>query len=368
MQKPIFDIDRAGMQVTVNSYKPGNGFVWSSLFPPKYTPRFDIKGLEANEGIPVAADRVAFNTKAPKKTRKTVGSWSGQLSKYAVSREKDEFAINEYNDLTTLAAANTEDPATAKYLVDVIYDDVTFCQQAMDAKVEIDALRIASSGKQVYSSTIDGDMASEDVIDFNIPEPNKRGVAKVWSDITADGIADLSEAQKAVQKQGNNKPMYAVMEQSTFELLAAQTATARRLYPHYDAASLSTLAQSITVAEVNKYLNGHGLPELIVIDSYATVEGKDGKQEAIKPWNENVVALSLTAQLGWTYYKTVPTIQNTDALQVQGPFYKVTRYSENNPMVEVTMAEGYVQPGLINRASFVLMNTANTKWNDGSSK
>ena len=99
MNKPFFDIDQAGMQVAVNSYKPGTGLAWAQLFPLKYTPKFDLKGLEGDEGIPVAADRVAFNTKAPKKSRKTIGTWSGKLGKYAVSREKDEIQINEYNDL-----------------------------------------------------------------------------------------------------------------------------------------------------------------------------------------------------------------------------------------------------------------------------
>ena len=72
MNKPLFDIDIPGMQVTVNSYKPGNGLAWPTLFPLKYTPKFDLKGIEGNEGIPVSAERVAFNTKAPLKTRRTV--------------------------------------------------------------------------------------------------------------------------------------------------------------------------------------------------------------------------------------------------------------------------------------------------------
>lgn len=86
MKKPLFDIDQAGMDVEVNSYKPGTGLAWPQLFPLKFSPKFDIKGLEGDEGIPVAAERVAFNTKAPKKTRKTVGAWNGKLGKYAVSR------------------------------------------------------------------------------------------------------------------------------------------------------------------------------------------------------------------------------------------------------------------------------------------
>lgn len=113
MNAPLYDIDRPGMEVAVNSYKPGNGLAWPTLFPLKFTPKFDLKGIEGDEGIPVTADRVAFNSKAPKKTRRTVGSWSGRLGKIAVSREKDELAINEYLDLKDAASRNTEDKATS---------------------------------------------------------------------------------------------------------------------------------------------------------------------------------------------------------------------------------------------------------------
>ena len=87
MNKPLFDLDQPGLQAEVNSYKPGNGLTWPTLFPLKYTPKFDLKGIEGDEGIPVSADRVAFNTKAPLKSRKTVGSWSGKLSKISMSKE-----------------------------------------------------------------------------------------------------------------------------------------------------------------------------------------------------------------------------------------------------------------------------------------
>ena len=66
--------------------------------------------------------------------------------------------------------------------------------------------------------------------------------------------------------------------------------------------------------------------------------------------------------------KPVPQVQNTEALQVQGKYYKLTRYSEVNPLLEVTMTEGYVQCALSNRASLVFLNTTDTKWNDGKAK
>lgn len=367
MNRPLFDIDIAGMQVAVNSYKPGNGLAWRQLFPLKFTPKFDLKGLEGNEGIPVAADRVAFNTKAPKKTRTKIGSWSGKLGKFAVSREKDEIEINEYNDLQTLAAANTEDAATARYLVDLVYDDLDFCNKAMDYKVELDAMRIGSSGVQTFTKSIDGDMATEDVINFNVPKENFGGVKNNWSDAdNGDGLKDIADWQAKIAKKGGNKPMYAFIEKAKFDELCAQKSTARKLFPRYDQALVT--ADMISVDTINSYMRGKGYPQILILDTYATVEHKDGTRETVKPWNENVVVLAPTAQLGYTYYKPVPNVPNTDALQTQASYYKMTRYSELNPLLEVTMAEAYIQPGLINRASLVFINTANTTWNNGDAK
>ena len=117
MNKPLFDIDRKDLQITLTHYQPGNGLAWSTLFPLKSTRRFELKGLEGNEGIAVSAERVAFNTKAPLKTRETIGTWSGKLGKIAVSRQKDEEDINDYNDLKAIAA-NSDDQQAANDMLD----------------------------------------------------------------------------------------------------------------------------------------------------------------------------------------------------------------------------------------------------------
>lgn len=88
MRKPLFDLSQVDMQAELNSYMPGSGLAWPTLFPLRYTPTLDIKSLEGNDGIPVSADVIAFNAKAPQKTRKTIGTWSGQVAKVAISRQK----------------------------------------------------------------------------------------------------------------------------------------------------------------------------------------------------------------------------------------------------------------------------------------
>ncbi len=371
--KPLFSIDIPNMQASVNSYKGGHALVHNILFPNKYTPKFDLKGLEGDEGIPVTADKVAFDTKAPLKTRKVIGSWSGELAKIAVARKKNEREINEYNDLQTIANNNTEDKQAAMYLVNLVYDDITFVQDAMEHRVELDTCRLGSRGKVVFEAGIDGDVATNNEINFNVPADNFKGAKKPWStisgsdvvaDASADGLGDIIKAQKAVAKTGAPKPMFAILEQDTFELLCQQTAVAKRLFPQVADLSVVT-GDMISLEAINAYMSRNGYPTLIVIDTYVTIEGKDGSHKTIKPWNENVVTLSRTAQLGWNYYKPVPMIANVEALQVQGSFYKVTRYSDLNPMLEVTMAEAYVQAGLINRNSLVFLNVNKTTWNDG---
>jgi hypothetical protein len=159
--------------------------------------------------------------------------------------------------------------------------------------------------------------------------------------------------------------MFAIMEKEKFQQLRAQKATARRLYPSTTDLSLVT-SEMVTLERINNYMRQEGYPQILYIDSYVTVEQKDGSQETLKPWNEKVVTLSPTVQLGWTYWKRVPMAKNTEAYQVYGSFYKLTVYSDVNPQTETTLAEAYVQPGLINRASLVFINTTKTTWNGGN--
>ena len=200
-----------------------------------------------------------------------------------------------------------------------------------------------------------------------MPKDNFIGVKVAWSDAeNADGLKDIASAAEKIGKKGLKKPKYAILEKSKFEELIQQKSVARRLFPRYDQ-NLVT-ADMINLSSVNSYMNSKGYPQFLVLDTYATIEHKDGSQETIKPWNVNTVALSPVPQLGWTYYKPVPNVPNTEALQQQASYYKMTRYSDLNPMLEVTMAEAYVQPGLINRASLVFINTTNANWNSGETK
>lgn len=370
MNKPLMDIDQPSMQAEIESYEMGEGKVWPILFPLKPTSKFDIKSLAGKEGVPISADRVAFNVKAKAKTRKTIGSWSGKLGKISIERDKNEIDINEYQDLSAIVAALPEgsDNSAKQELVDMVYDDVEYVNVGMDTKVEVDACRIGSSGIQSFPAEIDGDNATEDIINFNVPAENFNGVAVVWSDHkNADGISDIATRYKAMRAKGKHL-RYAIMEQQAFEHLCAQEATLKKLsgYNALTGKSLILTQNSVTIEAINSFMISQGFPQILVIETEAGIEGDDGEVATIKPWAQNVVTLAPTIQLGWTYWKTVPRVQNTDAVQAYGPFYKVTRYSQLNPMLEVTLAEAYMQCVLINRSTVNFLNTQYVStWNGG---
>lgn len=373
MNKPIMAIDAPSMQAEIDSYELGQGKVWPMLFPLRATSKFDIKSLAGKEGVPISADKIAFDVKAPVKSRKTVGSWSGKLGKIAISREQNEEVINEYNDLEAVVARlpEGEDTSAKIELVDMIYDDVAFVNEGMDTKIEVDACRIGSRGIQDYPAEIEGENATQDIINFNVPAENFSGVAAKWSDHeTADGINDIALRYKAMRKSGKTL-RYAIMEQAAFEHLCAQKETLKKLssYNALTGKSMILTASSVNIDTVNSFMSAQGYPRIVVIETEAGIEGRDGEVTTIKPWAENVVTLAPSIQLGWTYWKTVPRVQNTEALQTYGPFYKVTRYSQVNPMLEVTLAEAYMQCVLINRGTVNFLNTEYVSdWNGGETK
>lgn len=366
INKPLMDLDQPSMQAEVNSYKPGRGFAWPQLFPLKYTSRFDLKGIDGDEGIPVSADRIAFNARSKAKTRKVTGNWNATLGKIAIKRTKDEIQINDYLDLKAVAARNTEDKAAANELVELVYNDITFCNNGMDARAEVEALAVGSMGKRTFKQKFDGDMVEAEEINFNVPTENFMGATVKWSDANADGLADIIKGQKLIAKKGGKKPMWAIMDQSAFDMLCVQPKVIKKIASAIVKATGLDSPDDVSLEAINRYMRSKGAPQILVIESYVIIEDGDGTQHTEQPWNPNSVVLSPEPRLGYTYYKTVPSVQNTEALQSYGQYYKMTRFASSlDPMEETTMAEAYIQPGLSNRRWLVYLNCMNTTWNEG---
>lgn len=365
MRSPLFDLSQVDLQAEINSYTLGAGQAWPTLFPLKYTSSLEIKSLEGDESIPVNADLIAFNSKSPTKKRKTVGKWSGTIGKISISRDKDEIQIKEYNTLKLLAQ-NNSNPAVANQLVDMVYEDVEFVDKGIDGKTEQLAMIAGSTGMVALNEKNNNGNVLQEAVNYNIPENHKTGVTVKWSNHeSADPIGDVALWQQNIANEGKTKPMYCILENKAFKHVLLCKSVLQKVAPAILLATGLANQDNVTLQMVNNYMQSQGYPQFVVIDTYTKTELRDGTQITEKPWKENVAVLSPTIQLGWTYWSDVPRVENTDALQVYSNHKKFTRYSELNPMLEVTMAESYMFPALINRRSLVYINTENTTWGDG---
>lgn len=338
-------------------------------FPLQYTRTFDIKTLEGQETLPVIAETVAFDTPAPKKKRKTIGAWSGELSKIAISREKNERSIVEMQNAQFLAERN-EDRQAMTSIINDIYDDTDFVVNGINAKVEADALFIASHGFKEYESKIDGKgVITKDRINFNIPDEHLFGTSAKWSETTsADGIGDLIKLMSECDKEDLSNLTTAFITKKKLAELLNQKSTKERLASDISVLSGKSKYQTFTLDDLNAYMTKLGYPTFEVINRRVNAEQPNGDAYIFSPFNDNVVVLAPSIQLGKTFYTAVPQIANSDSQQSYGSFYKVTRYGAVNPMLDVTLGEAYVQPALLNRKNLFYLNTNNSVWAEGENE
>src|SRR5574343_1562034 len=108
MQKTlIHGLNEKDMQAVINTYdlKP---FYYPTLFPLTETPFLTWKMLEGQAGLKIAADLVARGATIPRKTREAINRIQGEIPKIAVSREKLEDEITEYEILIAMASNKRE--------------------------------------------------------------------------------------------------------------------------------------------------------------------------------------------------------------------------------------------------------------------
>ena len=142
MKKTLINgLNEKGLQAYLNRLDLQD-FYYPTLFPSKFTPTLTWKALAGEQGVPVAADVISFDSRAPRKTREIVERLQGDIPKIAIGRDKTESELNEYFQLQNFA--QTTEGANA--LLDWAFNDVEFCFRGVNARLEWLALQAISQG------------------------------------------------------------------------------------------------------------------------------------------------------------------------------------------------------------------------------
>lgn len=337
-----------------------NAFYYPTLFPLKFTTSLTWKALSADQGIPVAADVVSYNATSPRKTRQVVAKAQGDIPKISIARDKSESELNEYNQLLQYAKSTEGADALVKF----VYDDIEFCYMGVAARLEWLALRALSTGKISMDVSNNDGIITENAIEFLVPAVQKKGVTTAWSaanKATCTPITDIRTIVGLAKKKGIMLN-YMFMCQDTFDIFAAATEVVD--FASAWVLKATQLTTAVSLASVNSALKESNLPEIKIIESYVTIEKRDGTQTTVNPWETGAVTFLPNLVPGNTYHAPLAdeiVKDGSAAMKVKRGHTLIKKYANEEPLVEVTigMANAFPAWGTASR-SYMLDTLHNT--------
>lgn len=356
VNKIIKEFTQADMQAYLNA-NPQHELAFKEYFPTKYTTELTFEALSANTGAKVAAAVVSFDARAPRFGRPDVNKLVNALPKIEASRVKNETKINTYYRLLD-RMSRSQNPQVARQLVDYIYEDTRFADDAVNARAEYMAKQIASTGKAILTMANNEQGVATDVdIDFGIPSANIVNAAIDYTTgTTHNPLKDIQELQKAARAKGY-RLMYATTDMETFDFIV-KSESLQKETAGYIAASLG-ITSSPSLEQVNAMMRGKGLPEFRIWDSYVTIEHKDGTHSAESGWTTGNITFTVTPTFGDTQWTDVAeSYVNFDAsIKAQRDFVLVKAFANQDPIEIVTKGVAYATPVLQGADAIYILKT-----------
>jgi hypothetical protein len=316
---------------------------YPDIFPVKRVNQLSYETLIGAKGNRVAADVVTYNSSAPVKTRKVISRLTGEIPPIRISREMKETDLNDYN---VMKAMGTPDMAA---LLDLVFGDVDFCVDGVNARIEWLAIRAMAGGSIALSSTNSAGLITETAIDFQMPSANKEVEAAAnnyWTTgayATNTPITDI-ETIVAEAKAAGVRIAHIVMNLSKF--VAFQTSTQVQNYCGIGYVAGAIFRPIPTLKMANDMLVSRGLPTIVVIDTSISLETANHVVTATDPWldaagADRYVLFTPEFPLGNTLVGPIAMETNPpkQCTMAKKGHILVSKWSDVNPITEWTMGE-----------------------------
>lgn len=330
---------------------------WPAMFPLDYRDELTWESLQGEEGANIKADVIAYDSSAPEKGRSIIGKASGKIAKTAVIRSMREEDFLMYRRLKKGATNDSEKQA----ILNMVFNDVDFVVNGVNATAEFLALQAASTGKVILTKDNNSGLAVE--VDMGIPAANKTNVTTLFSTTaTADYIAEVKKIDKAARAKGV-KLLHQFMDPETFDSIVALDKV-KAAYGFYVSNNNVTYNGNIAVEDLNKLLSKNRLPEIHLIDTFIQNEDAKHVRTTIQPWKEGYITFATETVLGRLQHGPIAEEDAESvkkyAVQSKKGHILVTKWSDVNPVREYTKGEGHFFPVLKNPESIFILNTKST--------
>lgn len=362
MQKTLMQgLNEKDMQAVINTYdlKP---YYYPTLFPLTETPFLTWKMLEAQAGLKIAADLVARGASIPRKTREAISKIQGDIPKISISRDKLEDELTEYDIMLAMASNNPD----LKAIVEFWAEDTQFCWTGVAARAEWIALRQISLGAVTFTNSNNAAVVTEYNVDYKLAAAQKIGVNTTWAGTAGKPFTKDFPAALAAGKAMGVTYKFAFMNSTTLAKLVEQDETVKCCASF--ANNALGISQIPSIQDVNNYLlrqvKFKGL-QIIEIDQEITIELPNGTRTTVNPFEDDVVLFSESKVLGKTYYKKPidMNMTNSVALKAMNGHTMIKKFSEEEPVKEVTQGIANLFPAWNLAGRSVLMQTNAAAWN-----
>jgi len=351
------EINKKTLQAYVNA-RVFDQFYFPTLFPITSTPFLTWETLTGDVGARIAADVVSYDSSAPLKARKVVSKMTGEIPPIRVKRVMKESDINTYN---ILKAKATPDQMA---LLNLVFGDVDFVMDAVMARAEWLALKALSYGSITLNKTVNpGGVVTENAIDYQIASSHKVGVGTAWADAAnAKPITDIETVLALAQSEGK-KIQYILMNPATWQRFRA-TAEVKDFVAPYAVYGGTRIKRAPGIEVTNEALQADGKPTIKIIDTVIGIENVNGQVSYENPWTDHYITYIPYERVGRLLHGPIAEETNPpqNVIQAKKEFVLVSKYSETDPVAEITKGEANAFPVIDAVDGIYIQKTNATTW------
>lgn len=286
----------------------------------------------------VAADFVALDSELPIKSRDSIVSANGKIPKSGIQR------IMKESDFTNIRIMEAQG-ATAQRIARKLANDPAACDAGLDEKNEYNLLFGLSNG---YLAVKDEDKPDALMrLNYNYMPEHCFGVETQGS-LT---LGDIKRVIEAADADGNTIVQIWIAK-STYNALK-QTQGAKELVATFDG-RIYTDDTNLPVPTASKFneafADDNNGVTFRVIDRSVLLEA-NGVKTSVKPWNKNKLIFVCQTMVGALVYGQLAEMLNrVDGVdyQVIDEYKLISKYSETNPLREMTSGQQIVVPVIEN--------------------
>lgn len=307
-------------------------YLGSTLFPAKKQLGLDLSWIKGSNGLPVALEPSAFDTKA--NVRDRIG-FSKVQTEMPFFRESMRIGEKDRQELNRLLASNLEE--AYKSIVNNIYDDVTTLVKGAEVQPERMIMQLLSTGKiGITANRVNLDY------DYKMKADHKETLlaGAQWSSPDSTPIQDILNWMDTVEENTGVRPTNAIMSRKTFGYLLDHKSIRLDMNP------LGGQNIIMTDSMLKQYLSTKlGLSVAVYNKKY---RAEDGSLHNFYP--DDHFTLIPDGNLGSTYFGTTPeesdlmTGATKADVSIVGTGVAVTTVKEEHPVNVMTIVSEIVLP------------------------